>query len=114
MPAPTPAGLDCRDTLRLEAAMPLYGHELSEEINPFQAGLSFAVDLEDRRFIGCEALANLKAIRRLPLRVGLEFDGKRVPREGYAILLGGNRIRRHQRHLLANLEPADRDGLRRS
>ena len=49
-------GLGARDTLRLEAAMPLYGHELSETINPIQAGLTFAVTLGDREFVGREAL----------------------------------------------------------
>ncbi len=47
-----PAGLGCRDTLRLEAAMPLYGHELTEDINPFQAGLRFAVELDKHEFVG--------------------------------------------------------------
>ena len=46
------AGLGSRDTLRLEAAMPLYGHELSEQINPIQAGLSFAVNLDGHEFVG--------------------------------------------------------------
>src|SRR6185369_10252745 len=50
------AGLGARDTLRLEAAMPLYGHELSEQINPLQAGLSFAVNLDGRDFVGRSAL----------------------------------------------------------
>ena len=48
-----PAGLGCRDTLRLEAAMPLYGHELAEDINPLQAGLAMAVDLEKGCLMGC-------------------------------------------------------------
>jgi len=81
-----PAGLGCRDTLRLEAAMPLYGHELSETINPYQAGLEFAVDLEGRSFTGRDALARLKDDKSQPRRVGLVAAGKRAPREGYAIL----------------------------
>jgi len=81
-----PAGLGCRDTLRLEAAMPLYGHELSETINPYQAGLDFAVDLEGRSFTGRDALAQLKDDTSRPRRVGLVAAGKRAPREGYAIL----------------------------
>lgn len=87
----TPAGLGCRDTLRLEAAMPLYGHELTENINPFQAGLAFAVDLEGREFTGREALATFAADRNLPHRVGVELAGKRVPREGYPVLFQGRR-----------------------
>ena len=88
----TPAGLGCRDTLRLEAAMPLYGHELTENINPYQAGLAFAVDLEDREFTGQAALATFAADPKLPRRVGLELAGKRVPRENYPVLLQGRRV----------------------
>jgi aminomethyltransferase len=82
------AGLGCRDTLRLEAAMPLYGHELNEQINPYQAGLAFAVNLEGRRFIGCDALQRFKQDRTQPKRIGLELSGKRIPREGAAVLAG--------------------------
>lgn len=87
----TPAGLGARDTLRLEAAMPLYGHELSEAIDPFQAGLAFAVDLQGRQFPGRDALARLKQATddARPCRIGLELSGKRVPREGYAVLAAG-------------------------
>jgi aminomethyltransferase len=84
-----PCGLGARDTLRLEAAMPLYGHELTEQINPYQAGLSFAVNLERRSFPGRDALAELKQDTSLPRRVGLEMAGKRIPREGAAILAKG-------------------------
>lgn len=88
------AGLGARDTLRLEAAMPLYGHELSEDINPFQAGLAFAVDLEGRTFPGRDALLQTKVDPRLPRRVGLAVDGKRPAREGNAILLDGRPVGR--------------------
>jgi aminomethyltransferase len=90
----TPAGLGARDTLRLEAAMPLYGHELSETIDPFQAGLGFAVNLEGRQFPGHEALAKLKEASddARPRRIGLALTGKRVPREGYAVLSAGERV----------------------
>ncbi len=71
------AGLGCRDTLRLEAAMPLYGHELTEEINPFQAGLRFAVELDDHDFVGRDALLRLKDNTSLPQRVGWEVAGHR-------------------------------------
>lgn len=87
-------GLGARDTLRLEAGMPLYGHELSEEIDPLQAGLSFAVNLKDRTFPGSEALAKRKADTRAPVRIGLTLDGKRVPREGYLVLSGETQIGR--------------------
>lgn len=79
------AGLGARDTLRLEAAMPLYGHELTEETNPFQAGLSFAVDLDGRDFIGHEALQGLQQDRQQLRRVGLLLATRRVPREGYLV-----------------------------
>jgi aminomethyltransferase len=81
-------GLGARDTLRLEAAMPLYGHELSEAINPFQAGLNFAVNLGGREFIGSKALERFAADKTQPVRVGLELDGKRVPRQGCPVLRG--------------------------
>jgi aminomethyltransferase len=85
-------GLGARDTLRLEAAMPLYGHELSEEINPIQAGLGFAVNLEGREFIGREALVKFAADKSQQVRVGLQLDGKRVPREGYGVFAGEERM----------------------
>lgn len=88
----TPAGLGARDTLRLEAAMPLYGHELAEAVNPFQAGLAFAVDLEGREFPGRDALARFKDDPRQPRRVGLELSGKRVPRENFSISSAGRSV----------------------
>jgi aminomethyltransferase len=87
-----PAGLGCRDTLRLEAAMPLYGHELTEQIDPFQAGLDFAVDLEGRNFPGHAALVRVRQATNRPKRVGLELEGKRVPREGYRIVADGRQV----------------------
>jgi aminomethyltransferase len=78
-------GLGARDTLRLEAAMPLYGHELSEAINPLQAGLDFAVNLEGREFVGRDALVKFATGKSQPVRVGLRLEGKRVPRQGCAV-----------------------------
>ncbi len=86
------AGLGARDTLRLEAAMPLYGHELSEDINPAQTGLSFAINLKDRDFIGREAIVVAKANPRLNQRIGLEVVGKRAAREGSEIFRDGKRV----------------------
>ncbi len=76
-----PAGLGARDTLRLEAAMPLYGHELSREGTPLEAGLGKFVALE-QEFIGKAALA--EASRRTGGRrlIGLEVEGRRIPRQG--------------------------------
>ena len=86
------AGLAARDTLRLEAAMPLYGHELSEAINPIQAGLDFAVNFTGRDFIGRKALERFAADKNQPVRVGLQLDGKRVPRQGCPVLQGDEAI----------------------
>ncbi len=79
-------GLGARDTLRLEAAMPLYGHELSEQINPYQAGLGFAVNLKDRDFVGRDAMLAFKADQNQLKRIGLKMTGRRVPREHFAVL----------------------------
>jgi aminomethyltransferase len=84
-----PVGLAARDTLRLEAGMPLYGHELSEQIHPFQAGLSFAVQLDHRDFVGRDALVLAKSDASCRRRVGLRLRDRRVPREHYAVLLNG-------------------------
>jgi aminomethyltransferase len=84
-----PCGLGARDTLRLEAAMPLYGHELGEENDPLQAGLGWAVKFEKGDFIGKNALLKRRADKALPVRVGLELEGKRIAREGAAVLAGG-------------------------
>lgn len=80
-----PVGLGARDTLRLEASMPLYGHELEESIDPYQAGLGFAVNLGDRRFIGSDALETLKSVKPDAVRVGLRLDGMRAARQGASI-----------------------------
>ena len=66
--------------------MPLYGHELTEAIDPLTAGLGWAVKLDKGDFIGRDAL---KAMTRTRTRVGLELDGKRAAREGCPILAGG-------------------------
>jgi glycine cleavage system T protein (aminomethyltransferase) len=80
------AGLGARDTLRLEAGMPLYGHELSEAINPLQAGLAFAVNLEGRDFVGRAAIAAKMNDPVQRVRIGLVLGGRRVPREHYPVL----------------------------
>ncbi len=76
-----PCGLGSRDTLRLEAAMPLYGHELTEKIDPLQAGLDWAVKL-NKEFLGRAALQNAsEAAGNRPKRVGLLLEGKRAARQ---------------------------------
>ncbi len=89
-----PCGLGARDTLRLEAAMPLYGHELSEEIDPFQAALGWAVKMDRGDFLGRAALERRRADKSLPVRVGLELAGKRLAREGAALLAGERSVGR--------------------
>jgi aminomethyltransferase len=84
-----PCGLGARDTLRLEAAMPLYGHELSEDIDPLQAGLAWAVKLDKGDFIGKDALLKRKTDATLPRRIGLELAGRRIAREGASVLAAG-------------------------
>lgn len=80
-----PAGLGCRDTLRLEAGMPLYGHELSEEISPLEAGLKFAVKMDKDDFIGKKTLEALEPIKRK--RVGLKIIGRGIAREDCTIYI---------------------------
>ncbi len=88
-----PSGLGARDTLRLEAAMPLYGHELTEEINPFEAGLAWAMKLQKGDFIGRGSLlmAREQVGRSGRQRVGLELEGRRAAREGCPVVLGDGR-----------------------
>ncbi len=83
-----PCGLGARDTLRLEAAMPLYGHELNEEIDPLQAGLEWAVKLDKGDFVGREALLKRQQDKSREVRVGLELEGRRAAREGMQVLQG--------------------------
>src|SRR5262249_36098604 len=87
-----PCGLGSRDTLRLEAAMPLYGHELNEAIDPIHAGLDWAVKLDKGDFIGRAALQQATTDNTKPVRIGLEIDGKRAAREGCAISANGNNV----------------------
>ena len=81
-------GLGARDTLRLEAGMPLYGHELREQTDPFAIGLGLAFNLDGRSFPGAVHYAALQARQAGRCRVGLRFDSKRSCREGDALLQG--------------------------
>ena len=87
-----PCGLGARDTLRLEASMPLYGHELSEEIDPFQAAVGWAVKLDKGDFNGKAAIVKRKDDPVLRRRVGVELRGKRIARDGATILAGGKPV----------------------
>jgi aminomethyltransferase len=87
-------GLGARDTLRLEAAMSLYGHELNEDIDPLTAGLSNSVKLNAGDFIGKNALVAIKASKPQRRRVGLVLSSKRIAREGAAIFLADRDVGR--------------------
>lgn len=89
-----PCGLGCRDTLRLEAGMPLYGHEMDESTDPVTAGLGFAVKLQAGDFIGKAALEQLKQQPVEHKRVGLVLEGRRIAREGSAVLADGTQVGR--------------------
>jgi aminomethyltransferase len=84
----TPCGLGARDTLRLEAAMPLFGHELSSETDPFQAGLAWAVKPAKGEFVGKEAMLRRRDDSTLRRRVGLILEPGRSAREGCPVLVG--------------------------
>lgn len=86
------AGLASRDTLRLEAGMPLYGHELTEETNAAQTDLRFAMQLKNRDFVGKAAIVAAMKDNSLPIRVGLSLEGKRAAREGCRVLLDGQDV----------------------
>lgn len=85
-------GLAARDTLRLEAAMPLYGHELNENLDPLTADLAFAVTFAGRDFVGRDALLKIKGHNDRPRRVGLELTGRRIAREHYPVVANGQNI----------------------
>ena len=92
-----PCGLGARDTLRLEAGMPLYGHELVASSDPFAIGLGLAVHLDDaagggRSFPGRDTLVRLKAAQPARVRVGLAFDSKRAAREGSTVVAAGRDV----------------------
>ncbi|QNN22046.1 glycine cleavage system aminomethyltransferase GcvT [Planctomycetales bacterium ZRK34] len=97
-----PAGLGCRDSLRLEAGMPLYGHELTESIDPISAGLNFGVTLdkdkteegqpEIPRFIGQDALEKIAAEGPTRKLVGLKLEGRRTPRQHMNVMHGDQAV----------------------
>lgn len=81
-----PCGLGCRDTLRFEVGLPLYGDELSADISPVMAGLSMFCKLDKPEFIGKEALEEQKANGVEQKLVGIELTDKAIPRHGYPVL----------------------------
>jgi aminomethyltransferase len=89
-----PAGLGARDTLRLEAALPLYGHELDEDTSPLAAGLERFLDCEGRSFIGSDAIARDREAGLESRLVGFELEDRGVARAGCAVALAGKTIGR--------------------
>lgn len=87
-----PCGLGCRDTLRFEVGLPLYGDELSADISPVMAGLSMFCKLDKPEFIGKEAVAKQKADGVEKKIVGIELRDRAVPRHGYAVLHEGETV----------------------
>ncbi len=87
-----PVGLGARDTLRLEAALPLYGHELSEAITPLEAGLARFIKLQKGEFIGKEALEeqNRKGVDKMLF--GFLMEDRAIPRNGYQVLHRGEKV----------------------
>ncbi len=84
-----PCGLGARDTLRLEASMPLYGHEMADDISPLEAGLAWAVKLDKPEFVGKDAVQAMGTPRT---RVGLKVTGKGIVREHQDVFRGGQKI----------------------
>jgi aminomethyltransferase len=84
-----PCGLGARNTLRLEARMALYGHEIHASITPFEAGLGWMVKLEKSEFVGRAALARQKERGQRRKLVGFEMRGRGIGRDGYEVRLDG-------------------------
>jgi aminomethyltransferase len=87
-----PAGLGARDTLRLEAGMALYGHEIDRTTTPWEAGLDWIVKLEKGEFVGREALVAARAEGPKRRLVGFQVEGRGIAREGHAILADGRAV----------------------
>lgn len=87
-----PCGLGCRDTLRFEVGLPLYGDELSDKITPVMAGLSMFVKFDKDDFIGKEALLKQKTEGPAQRLRGIKLDGNAVPRHGYKVLKDGQEV----------------------
>ncbi len=84
-----PCGLGCRDTLRFEAGLPLYGHELSDTVTPVEAGLGMFVKVDKGDFCGRDAIVSQKAEGVKRKVVGIELKDKAIPRAGYPVMAGG-------------------------
>ena len=94
-PEVRPIGLGARDSLRLEAGLPLYGHDLSPETDPVSAGLGFAIGKRRRvegGFPGSDTVLNLLAGRATTVRVGLALEGRQAAREGAKVYAGEQEV----------------------
>jgi aminomethyltransferase len=84
-----PCGLGARDTLRLEAGLPLFGHEMDERTHPYEARLGWVVRLDkEADFLGKNALKSIHAGPKKKILVGLTMEGRAIPREGYSVFTG--------------------------
>jgi aminomethyltransferase len=87
-----PCGLGARDTLRLEAGMPLYGNELDRTVNPYEANLGRVVKMEKGDFVGRAALVAVQQAGPRRKLVGLMMDGRAIARHGYPVLVAGSKV----------------------
>jgi len=87
-----PCGLGCRDTLRFEVGLPLYGDELTDELSPIEAGLGMFVKVDKEDFVGKQAVARQKAEGVTRKLVGIELEGRAIPRHGYDVMDGEQKI----------------------
>ncbi len=87
-----PIGFGARDTLRLEAAMPLYGHELNDELTPLEADLGWAIDLTKDRFPGSDILKEQQRTGIRKKRIGFEMTERGIPRQGFEIQKDGKAV----------------------
>lgn len=89
-----PVGLGARDTLRLESGYALYGHELSEQVTPYDAGLGWVVKTGGDDFVGRDALTRQKEQGLTHTVIGLQTEGRAIPREGFEVFHEGTRVGR--------------------
>lgn len=87
-----PVGFGARDTLRLEAGMPLYGHDMNDEITPLELGIEWAIDLQKKSFIGHDALLKQKQSGITKKLIGFEMLDRGIPRQGQEIQKSGKKI----------------------
>lgn len=82
-----PCGLGCRDTLRFEVGLPLYGDELTDDLSPLEAGLGMFCKIDKEEFVGREAVARQKEEGVTRKIVGIELASKAIPRHGYEVVV---------------------------